>query len=335
FGGYFSEVSDTIGQNKNAIPEVANKWNSFHFEYSSPLNEHQNSVEYSYQLTGLDNEWSSWSKKTEKEYTKLPAGNYSFQVKAKNYLGHESTVSSFSFIVLPPWYQTTIAYILYVLLLLVIVYYLYSRQRKKFLRQQIKHEEEQKQLQYLHQLEMEKSENEIITLKNEKLQSQIEHKNTELASIAMHLVQKGELLIKIKEELTRIKNGNGSNGNGNGNAAHTDHNNEEFKKIIRILKEEDKMDKDWEHFAVHFDNVHSDFLKDMKDHYPGLSAHELKLCAYLRMNLSSKEIAQLMNISVRGVEIGRYRLRKKLIIPTETNLSDFLMKFSSTKTNLK
>ncbi len=63
----------------------------------------------------------------------------------------------------------------------------------------------------------------------------------------------------------------------------------------------------------------------MKMAYPSLSAHELKLCAYLRMNLSSKEIAQLENISVRGVEISRYRLRKKLKISTETNLFDFLM----------
>ena len=85
------------------------------------------------------------------------------------------------------------------------------------------------------------------------------------------------------------------------------------------------MDKDWEQFAVHFDKVHSDFLQILKAAYPVLSSHELKLCAYLRMNLSSKEIAQLENISVRGVEISRYRLRKKLRIPTETNLFDFLM----------
>jgi DNA-binding CsgD family transcriptional regulator len=70
--------------------------------------------------------------------------------------------------------------------------------------------------------------------------------------------------------------------------------------------------------------VHSDFLFTLKEKYPDLKAHELKLCAYLRMNLSSKEIAQLMSISVRGVEISRYRLRKKLDIPTETNLFQFL-----------
>jgi DNA-binding CsgD family transcriptional regulator len=90
--------------------------------------------------------------------------------------------------------------------------------------------------------------------------------------------------------------------------------------MLRILGEENKMDKDWEQFAVHFDKVHSDFLQILKAAYPVLSSHELKLCAYLRMNLSSKEIAQLENISVRGVEISRYRLRKKLKIPTEINL---------------
>jgi DNA-binding CsgD family transcriptional regulator len=75
--------------------------------------------------------------------------------------------------------------------------------------------------------------------------------------------------------------------------------------------------------------LHSDFLRILKLQFQSLSAHELKLCAYLRMNLSSKEIAQLENISVRGVEISRYHLRKKLKLHTETNLFDFLMQFPS------
>jgi DNA-binding CsgD family transcriptional regulator len=224
-------------------------------------------------------------------------------------------VTEYSFISQPPWYQTGWAYILYTCFFAGLVYLLYYWQRRIFLRQQSRHEEEQKRLQYLHQLEMEKSEKEIVKLKNEKLESEIEHKNTELASTAMHLVQKGELLSNIREELMRMKKG----VNGDGAAA------EEFKKMLRILGEENKMDKDWEQFAVHFDKVHSDFLQILKSTHPQLSAHELKLCAYLRMNLSSKEIAQLENISVRGVEISRYRLRKKLHIPTEINLFDFLM----------
>jgi ligand-binding sensor domain-containing protein/DNA-binding CsgD family transcriptional regulator len=316
FAGYYGEVGDSLDQPAGAVYSVSNKWNSLHFEYTSPLYAAQNSITYSYCLKGFDKDWSSWSKKTEKEYTNLPAGTYTFQVKSKSNLGNESPVSNYTFTILPPWYQTGWAYCLYILLFVGLIYLLYFWQRRIFLRQQQKHEEEQKRLQYLHQLEMEKSEKEIVKLKNEKLETEIEFKNTELASAAMHLVQKGELLSNIRDELMRMKKGGAGNGDGS-----TD----EFKKMLRILGEENKMDKDWEQFAVHFDKVHSDFLQILKSIYPALSAHELKLCAYLRMNLSSKEIAQLENISTRGVEISRYRLRKKLKIPTEVNLFDFLM----------
>jgi ligand-binding sensor domain-containing protein/DNA-binding CsgD family transcriptional regulator len=318
FGGYFGEVNEVLEQQQDAIQKIASNLNSVHFEYSSPATGHQNSVEYSHFLLGYDKDWSAWSKKTENEYTNLPPGNYTFQVKAKNNLINESTICSYSFTVLPSWYQTYWAYFFYALMVFVIVYVGYRWQKKKFLKQQEKHEEEQRQLQYMHQLELEKSENEITKLKNEKLKVEIEHKNTELASVAMHLVQKGELLANVKEEMGRLKKG--TNG---------DKPPEDFKKIIRILDEENKMDKDWDHFAVHFDKVHSDFLRTVKAKFPSLSAHELKLCAYLVMNLSSKEIAQLMNISVRGVEISRYRLRKKFHLHTETNLFNFLLQFSA------
>ena len=314
FAGYFGEVGDSLDQPPGAVYSVSSKWNSLHFEYTSPLYSAQNSITYSYCLKGFDKDWSAWSRRTEKEYTNLPAGTYTFQVKSKSNLGNESAVNGYSFTILPPWYQTGWAYFVYVLLFAGLIYWLYRWQSRLFKQQQQKHEEEQKRLLYLHQLEMEKSEKEIVKLKNEKLESEIEHKNTELASTAMHLVQKGELLGNIREELMRMKKE--SNGDGT-----TD----EFKKMLRILGEENKMDKDWEQFAIHFDKVHSDFLQILKSSYPALSAHELKLCAYLRMNLSSKEIAQLENISTRGVEISRYRLRKKLKIPTETNLFDFLM----------
>ncbi|MBC7826188.1 MAG: transcriptional regulator [Chitinophagaceae bacterium] len=321
FGGYYGEASQVRDQPEQAMPNIAHNRNSLNFKYSSPLYEHQNSVLYAYYLEGFDKDWSSWSKKAEKDYTNLPAGTYKFQVKAKNNLGSESAINSYSFTVLPPWYQTSWAYIMYFILSFIILYLAYSKQQKIFFAQQKKHEEDQKRLQYLHQLEIEKSEKEIVTLKNEKLQSEIEHKNTELASVAMHLVQKGELLANIKEELIRLKR------NSNGDT----HSGGDYKKLIHILGEEDKMDKDWEHFAAHFDKVHSNFLKTLKASHPTLSAHELKLCAYLVMNLSSKEIAQLMNISVRGVEISRYRLRKKFRIPTETNLFNYLLEFSFQK----
>ncbi len=315
FGGYSGEVNEDNGSIKSKKNKVSHSWNSFHFEFASPVYAQQANIEYSYFLDGFDEKWSEFSRKTEKEYTNLPTGNYSFKVKARNNLGNESDIGSYNFSVLPPWYQTYWAYAFYICLFLFFNYRLYVFLKKKFRRQQEKHEEEQKRLLYLHQLEMEKTDKEIVKLKNEKLEAEIQHKNTELASVAMHLVQKGELLGKIKDQMVKLKKQTGNEKDS-----------DDLKKIIRVISEEDKIDTQWEQFTAHFDNVHSDFHSALKAKYPGLSANELKLSAYLRMNLSTKEIAQLMNISIRGVEISRYRLRKKLQIPTETNLFNFLLK---------
>ncbi len=316
FEGYYANQNEVLKQLNGMIPKMNSNWSSFHFEYSSPSYGHQSNIEYSYLLKGFDDKWSPWSKKSEKDYTNLPAGTFTFQIKARNNLANESTVYSYSFTILPPWYKTKIASGIYILLLLALFYLLFLWQKKILFQQQQKHEAEQKRFQYLHQLELENSEKEIVKLKNEKLKAEIEGKNSELASVAMRLVHKGEILSKIKDELVRIRK-----------TSNAENVSEDFKKLIRALKEEDKMDEEWEQFAAHFNNLHGDFLKAMKEAFPNLTPNELKLCTYLYMNLSTKEIAQLMNISVRGVEISRYRLRKKLQISTETNLYEFLMDF--------
>ncbi|HEX2608674.1 MAG TPA: triple tyrosine motif-containing protein, partial [Flavisolibacter sp.] len=322
FGGYLGEANELKKASLSRAISIDHSWNSMHFEFASPTYAQQASIEYSYYLEGFDKKWSEFSKKTEKEYTNLPAGNYVFSVKVRNNLGSESAITRFPFTVLPPWYETLWAYLAYGILIIVGFFFLFRQQKLKFQRQRMRFEEEQKRLQYLHQLELEKNEKEIIKLRNEKLEAEIQHKNTELASTAMHLLQKGELLTKIKEDITRLNK-----------QKVTEPSQDELKKIIKTLNEEDKMDKDWEHFSKHFDKVHSNFLVSLKEKFPLLSPNEMKLCAYLRMNLSSKEIAQLMNISVRGVEISRYRLRKKLQLQKEMNLFDYLISIHPLENN--
>jgi ligand-binding sensor domain-containing protein/DNA-binding CsgD family transcriptional regulator len=319
FGGYDADVNAIPGLSKKTSSRVSHSWNSFHFEFAAPVYAQQSNVEYSYFLDGFDENWAPFSKKTEKEYTNLPAGNYSFKVKVRNNLGNESAPAMYAFVVLPPWYQSKWAYALYILLFLLGNYILYRFLKRKFKMQQASHEEEQRRLQYMHQLELEKTEKEIVKLRNDKLEAEIQHKNNELASVAMHLVQKGELIGKIKNQVVKMK------------SQDVEKDPEGFKKIIKVISDEDKIDKQWEQFTVHFDNVHSDYLTALKSRYPLLSANELKLSAYLRMNLSTKEIAQLMNISTRGVEISRYRLRKKLGIATEVNLFEFLLEIHNVK----
>jgi DNA-binding CsgD family transcriptional regulator len=169
-----------------------------------------------------------------------------------------------------------------------------------------------------HQLRIQENEKQIIQLRNEKLQSEVEYKNTELASSAMNLVRKREILSKLKEGLVHYKQ-----------SAEPDKSAKEFQKIIRAIDHELDHNEEWEQFVVHFDSVHTNYLKKLKDQYPDLSISDLKLAAYLRLNLSSKEIAQLMNISIRGVETSRYRFRKKLGLANETSLFDFLNKITS------
>jgi ligand-binding sensor domain-containing protein/DNA-binding CsgD family transcriptional regulator len=314
FGGYFKDVNEKQIQDAGSIPEVSYDWKTIRFEFSSSLFGYQNNLEYSYRLKGFDENWSSWTNRTEKEYTNLTTGSFTFEVKVRSNLGNESPVASYSFKILPPWYQTIWAKIIYLLLLVVGLFTLYKWQQKKFDQQQQKYEEEQKRLLYIHELELSKTESELVALRNDKLETEINFKNSELASSAMHLVKKGELLTKIKEGLTHIMK---VFDNTQANA--------EIKKLIKTLGEDDNIDKEWENFTKHFDKVHSDFVASLKEKHPTITGNELKLSAYLRMNLSTKEIAQLMNISVRGVEISRYRLRKKLGISSETNLFNYLM----------
>jgi len=321
FGGYHDR--DHAGQNPDQIPSISYDWKTIRFEYASPVFGNQSNLEYSYRLRGYDNQWTEWSDRTEKEYTNLPAGTYRFEVKVRNNLGKESESASYSFKILPPWYKTNLAKVIYLLLFGAGLYFLVKLQEKKFKLQKLKYQEEQKKMQYIHDLELSKSASELVALSNEKLEADIHHKNSELASSAMHLVKKGEFVSRLKTELSHVMKGL------NDTRAEAD-----IKKIVKSISEYDNSDREWENFAIHFDKVQSDFISALKEKHPGVSNNEIKLSAYLRMNLTTKEIAQLMNISVRGVEVSRYRLRKKLELPTEVSLFDYLIGIQVRKKDL-
>ena len=158
------------------------------------------------------------------------------------------------------------------------------------------------------------SEKAIVELRNEKLEEDNRHKTQQLASSTMHLVQKNEILLKVKEELKKVET---QTQNPNTRKV--------VRQLIKLVNNDIKLDEDWEQFAHHFDQVHSDFLKRLRETHPQLSPKDHRLCAYLRMNLATKERAPLMTISVRGVEISRYRLRKKLNLDAEANLVEFIL----------
>ena len=320
FGGYLlKKDSAATGDIFDVKDKISYRWNSIHFEFSSPY--FGGTVEYGCRLKGYEKEWSSWSKKTERSYTNLPAGNYVFEIRARNNAGRLSSVSQFVFTISPPWYNTFTAWFFYIILVIASMYFFYKRQQQKYIiqhnnrlkKQRAKFEEEQRRLQYLHQLEIEKNENEIIRLKNIKLQTEVEHNNAVLASNTMNLLQKRELLNKIKDEILAVQE-----------ETEPEKRTKNIRRIIKIINEQLEMNDDWERFSLYFDKSNNDFLKILKENFPSLTPADLKLCAYLRLNLSTKAIADLLNLSIRGVESSRYRLRKKLSIANEVSLSDFL-----------
>lgn len=310
FGGYFinNNRQASVQDPASVVSIGKNSYNSIHFEYSSTLYEQQNNIEFSYQLSGFDKEWSVWSEKSEKDYTNLPPGKYTFYIKARNNLGNSSEPVAYSFKILPAWYESNLAYMIYFLIFAALIIIMVKWLQKRNLKVQ-------EHLKYLHQRELDRNENEIVRLKNEKLENDVNFKNKELASTTMHLVQRGKVLAKIKEVISNLEK-----------MPNAENNSSDFKQIFRLLNEVEKRDEDWDQFSIHFDHVHSNFLADIKERHPSLTPNELKLCAYLKMNLSSKEIAHLMSVTIRAVEVSRYRLRKKLNIPSDANLFDHLIK---------
>ncbi|MEL7535035.1 MAG: triple tyrosine motif-containing protein, partial [Bacteroidota bacterium] len=315
FGGAFAEGGALLDkQPESQVFSMAPVFEAFRFSFSAPFFENVNEVQYQYLLSGEDKSWSDWTNKTDKEYTNLIPGNYTFNVKARNIYGLESEVVSYRFTILPHWYESRVAFGFYFLLVIGLLFSFARYQSNKAQKQldALKYDQaqalEQQEAEY--KQEAQKSEAEIIRLRNEKLQDEVAHKNKELASTTMHLVQKGEIMLLVKSNLQKLA----KTANAN--------NRKEIRDLIRAIDDDIRLDNNWEQFEYHFDQVHGQFLQNLRERYPVLTAKDQRLAAYLRMNLSTKEIAQLMNISVRGVEISRYRLRKKLNLEREVNLND-------------
>ncbi len=291
--------------------KVKYTFNSFQFSFTAPLYDQQENIEFSYLLEGLDKKWSSWNNRIEKEYTNLPAGEYTFKVKSRNGIGNESEIDSYTFMVQPPWYANTLSYLIYLTLIGVLIYYLFRMQRKK-LRQRHNYELG------IQQLQLQKKEKEVIKLRNDKLEADINFKDKELANLTMHLIQRGEVLEKIKENVSEITK---SQQEQNGSKINLRH-------LVRLIKSAEQTNENWEQFSLHFNNANEGFFTRLKLKHPDLTANETKLCALIRMNLLSKEIAQIIHVSVKAVEISRYRLRKKLKLEPEVNLHEYLLQFT-------
>lgn len=293
--------------------------NSVSFRFTFPEFENASRLRFSYRLLGFDDNWSAWEGINFKEYTNLREGNYTFEVKAMNAYGTESWASSFAFSIEPPFFRSTLAYSMYLAFILMLItanaIFVRRRMLKIRLREKSRHEKRLARRELLFREKSAKSEREIIQLRNQSLQNEMKHKNQELANTTLHIIQKNKTLTSIRNDLGKLLK------NSQVEKAESQIVNNLIRKINKDLRNE----HNWELFNSYFDEVHQDFIKRIKEKHPNLSPKELRLCAYLRMNISTKEIAPLMNISVRGVEISRYRLRSKMDLDRNVNLTEYIM----------
>ncbi len=276
--------------------------------------------QFRYFLKGFDEDFGEWTTAATKEYTNLREGNYEFRVQTRNYLGEITSGPTLHLIVHPPFYRGPLAWSVYILLGGVGLFMIFKLQKRRYRRQAEEMEEASKlqlakEQQRRAEIEQQK-EQELLRLKEEKMQSELQHVNNLLAASTMNLVVKNEFIEGIKEELKEVKQ--------------MDKNRETKRALEKIVREIDttlKLQEDWEQFEYHFDAVHGDFLARLRSDYPDLSPSEQKLCAFLRLNLNTKEVSNLLGISVRGVEVARYRLRKKLGLDRGQNLSKFILEY--------
>lgn len=195
-------------------------------------------------------------------------------------------------------------YALVVLLLFFGIHRLYRRYYRKKQDSIIRRNKKELELRKLEE------KNKIAQITHEKLQNEIENKNRELAISTMSILKKNKFLYALKKELGKVS--------------------KQDKTIADVINKIDQninSEDDWKFFEDAFNNADKDFLKRIKSKHDSLTNNDLRLCAYLRLNLTSKEIAPLLNISTKSVEMKRYRLRKKFNLPHEENLIDYILNF--------
>ncbi len=220
---------------------------------------------------------------------------------------HELDVYNFS--VSNPWYFSLYMIILYLGIIGLILYLYYKWNKIRYNQILAIKEEELRHQKKILELQL-KTENQLNVQEYEKhiLELEIQTKSSEVAGKSLSIAKQSEMIeniqniLEVESDLNKLKS--------------------EIKKSIKI----NSINKhEWEIFESNLNQIHNEFIVNLLKMYPDLTSKDIKLCVYLKMNLASKEIAPLMNISFRGVELHRYRLRKKLGLKTTENLNKFFL----------
>lgn len=292
-------------ENVEQLPVTENQFripfhkNSLTLEYAFPLFSNGPLAFQSF-VEGLDNNWSEALYTPVFHFTRIPSGEYTIHIRAFNEWNKYSMEEQLTIMIKRPWYLSRLSMVFYTIVFLALLILGRNLLLRRIRIREQKIEEQQ--------------EKELIRLRNENLDAELSFKSQELANSTMAIIKKNEFLLELKETIKDQKEELG-----------TRYPEKYFSRLVKKIDNNISSMDDWKVFEFHFEKAHEKFLQTLINKYPHLSHSDLRLCAYLRMNLSSKEIAPLLRISYRGVENHRYRLRKKLLLKKEVNLTDFIL----------
>lgn len=305
-----------INSSKTDI-NLPNKTDILRFEFSSPKMLSSTETNYSYKLENVDENWSPWQKSAFKEYTHLRPGNYTFIVKSRNLAGLVGKETKFKFAILPKWYQTNLAYLLYVISLFFFIRYIITYVKKKIAFERLKSKVEIKKTQQLLELELErlnlKHDKEVISKDKLNLEVDIIDKSKELANYTLLLSQKKNIFSELQDDLKQLRV-----------LLKSDESRRKITEIFQKLNQHHIGEEFMEIFDVNFEKINHEFFEKLRKIDSSLTKRELRLCAFIKMDLTNKEISPLLNISIRGVETARYKIRKKLKLSQDENFIYFL-----------
>lgn len=286
-------------------------YNNITFELAYP-DYNNNYAKIRCKLEGYNQEWLDGTADLSFTYSNLPYGDYTFLAEIENNVGIKIASLSYPFQVKPPFYRSTWAIVIYLVLGLSLFILLI----RIYIKREVVRKNKSIEIQRQRQKELlEKQEKLIIQLKNEQLEQELTYKSKELASATLDRITQTDFLEDLKKEIqTQQLSGT--------------YTKRFFEKIIHMIDEKLTNENEWEVYQANFDRIHEKFFFKLKERYPDLTPGDLRMCALLRLNMPTKDMAKMLNLSVRGIEAARYRLRKKLNLQEGDNLVDFMIKFN-------
>jgi DNA-binding CsgD family transcriptional regulator len=292
FQGDKKKVEISVGNNSEV--KVPYKTNNLICYFSNPGQYYMEQKEFQYKIVEIDEDWHN-TEQDHFSYLNLGNGTYTLLIRSDITSNSDKVV----FTIERPWYLEWYSYILYSLVIVGIIV-----TSIRIFRNELR---KQKRL-----IEFE--------VNRQRLESELDYKSYELMLTMRYLIQKNEILTELHGQIVTLQE-------------------QSSKFPVKFIREMEKIitqglesqTEEWKNAINVLKLSQQGFFKRLKDKYPNLTPHDLRLSSYLRMNFTTKEIAKLLNISGRAVEISRYRLRRKLGLGHDKNLTEYLIKESESE----